>query len=303
MSPSSIGIVSNSPIESMTSPKPFLRWAGGKRALLSTLRSHMPEDFSRYHEPFLGAGSLFFSLPIDMPKYVSDFNSELIATYEAIRDELPKVLIELSKFDSAKSTYLAVRAWDREPNFGSRSSASRAARFIYLNKCGFNGLYRLNKQGFYNVPFGGKENVDFIAEANLIRVSSFLRGKDKQGVLTTKTSTGDYTDFLKQIKGKGDFVYLDPPYHPVSATAGFVDYNENGFTAGNQEELHELIVELTRSNVLVLLSNSNTDFIKDLYSENLFTQIEIPVRRAIAAKTTSRGVTSELLISNFGVQK
>lgn len=303
MSLSSIGIVSNSSMETNTAPKPFLRWAGGKRALLATLRSHMPENFSRYHEPFLGAGSLFFSMPINMPKYVSDFNGELIATYEAIRDELPKVLLELSKFDSTKDTYLKVRGWDREPNFSSRSAASRAARFIFLNKCGFNGLYRLNKQGFYNVPFGGKENLDFIAEANLRRVSSFLSGKDENGSLTTSTSTGDYTAFLKQIKGSGDFVYLDPPYHPVSQTAGFVDYNENGFTAGNQEELHDLIVDLTRSNVLVLLSNSNTEFIKDLYSENYFTQTEIPVRRAIAAKTTSRGVTAELLISNFGGSK
>jgi DNA adenine methylase len=113
-------------------------------------------------------------------------------------------------------------------------------------------------------------------------------------------SDGKYSDFLAGVKGPENFVYLDPPYHPVSATAGFVDYNENGFNVSNQEELHDLIVDLTRDDVLVLLSNSNTELIRSLYSEKIFTQIEIPVRRAIAAKSSSRGITSELLISNFG---
>lgn len=283
----------------VTIPTPFLKWAGGKRALINQILNHVPEDIEKYYEPFLGAGSLLFSLPPELPKFVSDFNSELISVYAAIRDDVDGVLRELRKLSNTKETYLEIRAWDRSPKFSQRTIASRAARFIFLNKCGYNGLYRVNSLGQYNVPYGNPKNVDFIAEGNLRAVSAFLNAKGKRGALTTRISSGDYREIVRNASGYGSLVYFDPPYHPTSATSNFTSYSSSGFDETNQIELRDEILRLTEAGVRVLHSNSDTDFIRSLFKEKIFTLNEVTVRRAIAAKSSSRGVINELLIDNF----
>jgi DNA adenine methylase len=287
------------PSSDQVKARPFLKWAGGKQALVKVLLEHVPQDINTYYEPFLGAGSLFFSMPAGMKKHVADFNSELISVYETVRDNLPLVLQELQALENTKEKYIEVRGWDRETNFKNRHPAQRAARFIFLNKLGFNGLYRLNSSGYYNVPYGRPVNIDFISSENLLAVSSFLNAKDTTGRLTTNMSSGDYSDLVTNLRGPENFVYFDPPYHPISSTSSFVSYNENGFNVKDQEQLHDLILNLTKNKVRVLLSNSDTEFIRNLYTEPCFTQHRIPVRRAIAAKSQSRGTITELLIDNY----
>jgi DNA adenine methylase len=280
-------------------PSPFLKWAGGKRALVSTILPRFPETFETYIEPFLGAGSLFFSLAPEVRKIGSDYNEELISTYESIRDDLPEVLKELRKRVNTQEDYLAVREWDRAPTFAKRTKAARAARFIFLNKTGYNGLYRVNSKGQYNVPYGAPKTVNFMQEENLRLVSDFLNAKTEKGDSSVLLTSGDYRVALATAK-RGDFVYLDPPYDPLSSTSAFTSYNENGFGRADQKELQREIVALTHRGVKVLLSNSDTEFIRDLYADPSIFEIEtINVRRAISAQKSSRGVITEVLINNY----
>jgi DNA adenine methylase len=285
--------------QNASSPTPFLKWAGGKRSLVAQILEHVPKDIDTYYEPFLGAGSLFFSLPSSLPKVVSDFNVELISVYEIIRDDVDGVLADLRKFRNTKEDYLAARAWDRSPGFARRSAQSRAARFIFLNKCGFNGLYRVNSLGQYNVPYGNPKTVDFIAEQNLRAVSEFLNAKKTRGGKASKISSGDYREILKKATGVGSLVYFDPPYHPTSQTSNFTSYSSQGFGELDQIQLRDEAVRLTKEKVRVLISNSDTDFIRNLYKDRIFRINELSVRRAIAAKSSSRGVITEVLIDNF----
>lgn len=280
-------------------PTPFLKWAGGKRALVSQILQHVPNDIDRYYEPFLGAGSLFFSLPSKLPKVVSDYNKELISVYETLRDDVDGVLRELHKMKNTKEDYIAVRAWDRSPRFASRTPASRAARFIFLNKCGFNGLYRVNSRGQYNVPYGSPKTVNFTAEENLRAVSEFLKTRTLEGKIASEISSGDYRQILKTASGYGSLVYFDPPYHPTSNTSNFTSYSSDGFGESDQIQLRDEILRLTREGVRVLHSNSDTPFIKELYKASIFTINEVTVRRAIAAKSSSRGMITEVLVDNF----
>ena len=277
---------------------PFLKWAGGKRVLVKQILEFVPRDIDEYFEPFLGAGSLFFSLPPETPKVVSDFNAELISVYETIRDDVGGLLRELKKRTNSLEDYLEIRDWDRSPSFARRSKISRAARFIALNRLGFNGLYRVNSKGHYNVPYGHPKNVDLLMEANLRAVSAFLRTTDSSGGPAVKFHTGDYKDILQNVSNPRALVYCDPPYHPTTSTS-FKSYTRDGFNDDNQIELHDEIVRLTHLGVRVLLSNSDTEFIRKLYSEKFFTVNELVVRRAIAAKSENRGLITEVLVDNF----
>lgn len=279
---------------------PFLRWAGGKRRLLSEILQRTPKTIERYYEPFLGAGSLFFSIDSRTQKHVGDFNAELISVYEALRDGSEDVISELSKMRNTKDEFLLVRSWDRNADFDDIPKAKRAARFIYLNKFGFNGLYRVNSLGQYNVPYGGDRVSGVVDLANLRRVGEFLAVRDGQGGPLVNFSSGDYQDLTRTVLGgEGSFVYLDPPYHPSSATSNFVDYNENGFSERDQLNLRDEAVRLSSMNVRVMISNSNTEFIRDLYSHAVFNISTVNVRRVIAARSQDRKETTEVLITNF----
>jgi DNA adenine methylase len=279
---------------------PFLRWAGGKRQLVGKLLELVPQRTELYYEPFLGAGSLFFSLSSNMKKYVGDFNAELISVYRELRDSPEQVISELTKMENTKDQFMTIRSWDRDPGFQSVTSALRAARFIYLNKYGFNGLYRVNSKGQYNVPYGGLPHTTMIDVGNLRRVSEFLSVRDSDGKFLVELFSGDYLNLTRDvIGGPGSLVYFDPPYHPTSKTSNFVDYNEKGFGESDQLQLRDEVMRLTNLGVRVMVSNSDTNFIRDIYAGSEFQCHTISVRRAIAAGAKHRKLTTEVLITNF----
>jgi DNA adenine methylase len=239
-----------------------------------------------------------FSLPANQRKIVNDSNGELINAYLALRDDLDGVLHELRKLRNNQLDYVRVRSWDRLDGFDRLGAAVRAARFVYLNKCGFNGLYRVNSSGFFNVPYGNSPRARFIDEDVLRNASRFLRARTKSGHRAISIGTGGYLDSLQHAR-KGDFVYLDPPYDPTSKTASFVAYSRNGFGQDDQEQLRDECLRLTKRGVAILLSNSSTKLIRGLYADPSIFQIDkVRVRRAIAAQKSSRRVVDEVLISN-----
>jgi DNA adenine methylase len=280
-------------------PHPFLKWAGGKRALLNEITPRIPRFTGRYIEPFLGAGAVLFSLDAKIPKIANDFNADLIEVYEVIRDNPHELLSILSKFRNTKRHFLEVRAWDRSEDYKkNKSKTERAARFIFLNKTCFNGLYRVNSKGWFNVPFANLKNPDYVSTKNILAVSDFLNTSRYKKNLTTLMS-GDYRLVTSQAT-ESDFVYLDPPYDPISATSSFVAYQDSGFSKADQEDLRDEIKRLTELGVPILLSNSDTDFINKIYANKKFFKIEkVSVKRVISAKTTSRGNIQEVLINNF----
>jgi DNA adenine methylase len=278
----------------MGKPSPFLKWAGGKRGLLHEIVPLIPEFTGRYIEPFVGAGAVLFAVDFEAA-LVNDFNENLIEVYQVIKEEPEKLIQELKTHENTKEHFLEVRAWDRSPSFAGLTSVQRAARFIYLNKTGFNGLDRVNSNGYFNVPFAGQKNPNYVAEENIRAASAYF------GNVTF--NAGDYRNVTKHAK-PDDFVYLDPPYDPITPTASFVAYHEGGFGKRDQEELRDEIVRLTEDGVNVLLSNSDTRFIRSLYAdENLFNIVFVRVRRVISAKASSRGMTGEVLVDNYAAAR
>ena len=240
-------------------PKPFVKWVGGKRQLLRQFRElglYPPEDFNpmtnTYYEPFVGGGAVFFDL---LPKNaeLSDLNNELVTTYNVIKNNVDELIQSLQKHIYDKEYYLEVRAKKVE----DLSDVEVASRFIFLNRTGFNGLYRVNKSGQFNVPFGRYNNPVICDEDNLRRVSNAL-----QDVTITNQ---DYKHVLKTAKS-GDFIYLDPPYYPINATSSFTSYTAEGFLEKEQTELRNTFVMLHEKGCFVMLSNSDTPFINELYS-------------------------------------
>src|SRR4051812_54435 len=261
---------------------PFLKWVGGKTSLLPELLKHVPDRLRRYHEPFVGGGALFFAVA---PRRASigDGNAELIHCYLQIRDNVYGVLDALARHVYEKSHFAAVRAL--EPL--RLSPAERAARFIYLNKTCFNGLWRVNRAGRFNVPFGRYKDPTFLDPAALVRAHQALRGAQIQ-----------HAPFeLSLDKARpGDFVYLDPPYDPVSATASFTSYTPDPFGWADQQRLAAACTALNRRGIRFLLSNSATDRVRKLYSG--FEQRIVHAPRHVSCKGDGRGRVDELLVFN-----
>lgn len=282
--------------------RPFLKWAGGKRSLLNEILPRIPEISGRYIEPFLGAGAVLLAIPVEIPKLANDFNSELISVYTSIRDSKEELLHELKKHRNSQDHFLRVRGWDRRDDYANRTNIEKAARFIYLNKTCFNGLYRVNSKGEFNVPFGHYKKPEIFSREHLNRISDLLNGIDVDGgkvAPRVRFKSGDYRNLTSQAQ-KGDFVYLDPPYDPLTSTSSFVSYQKEGFTRENQLELRDELVRLSRKSIPVLLSNSDTPFIRKIYRESgIFNITSIKVRRAIGASAASRGLVSEVLITNY----
>ena len=274
-------------------PKPFVKWVGGKRQLLRQFRElglYPPEDFNpitnTYYEPFVGGGAVFFDL---LPKNaeLSDLNNELVTTYNVIKNHVDELIQSLQKHVYDKEYYLEVRAKKIE----DLSDVEVASRFIFLNRTGFNGLYRVNKSGQFNVPFGRYNNPVICDEDNLRRVSDAL-----QGVTITHR---DYKNVLKTAKS-GDFIYLDPPYYPINATSSFTSYTAEGFLEKEQTELRDTFVKLHEKGCFVMLSNSDTPFINELYSGlDGITINKITAGRSINSKGSGRGKITEVLITNY----
>lgn len=279
--------------------RPFLKWAGGKRALLPEILHRVPQFNGRYIEPFVGAGAVLFAMPHDTPKRVNDFNTDLIEVYETVRD-FPEELIRNLRFhQNTKEHFLAVRAWDRKDDFIRRDPVERAARFIYLNRTCFNGLYRVNSKGQFNVPFGNYAKPDLVLAKTIQDASSFLNSTDAAGKRAVEITSGDYKIAIANAT-QGDFVYLDPPYDPVSPTSSFVAYQQDGFGRADQESLRDELLKLSSNGVPALLSNADTPFISALYGDSSVFQIErVMVSRAIGASSASRTKVGEVLVNNY----
>lgn len=264
-------------------PRPFLKWAGGKGQLLRQFQPLLPTSFGHYFEPFAGGAALFFCL---QPKRatLTDVNAELIDCYRAVRDRVDEVITALRRHTYDEAHYYRVR--DLDP--ASLSLPERAARTIFLNKTGFNGLYRVNSAGRFNVPFGRYVNPAICNEPQLRACSAALQGVEL-----------DVRDFERVLDyaAAGDFVYLDPPYSPVSPTANFTSYNAGGFSFRDQERLAALFAELDRRGVLVMLSNSDVPEIPPLYKRFRIDRVE--ALRSINAKSDARGRVGEIVIRNY----
>jgi DNA adenine methylase len=222
--------------------------------------------------------------------------------YKAVRDSKEELIHELRKHRNNQEHFLRVRGWDRREDYSSRSEIEKAARFIFLNKTCFNGLYRVNSKGQFNVPFGHYIKPEIYSTTHLNHISSLLNGLDSEGrklAPKVKLKSGDYREVTSMAR-KGDFIYLDPPYDPLTSTASFVGYQKEGFTREHQLELRDELLRLNKLGIQFLLSNSDTPFIRKIYKESKLFQIEgIQVRRAIGASSASRGYVGEVLIYNF----
>ena len=273
------------------SVKPFLRWAGGKTKSVPFLKAHLPSNFSRvnrYFEPFLGAGSLFFSLR-PQKAILSDNNKDLIESYRAIRKNLTLIYKYLSEHRGKTSEHYYYEMRNKYNN--SKPSIYRAALFIYLNKTCFNGIWRVNKRGEFNVPYGKQEHPSIPSKEELIRISEALA--------SVAIIHRNYKDIIGEVQ-KADFVYLDPPYPPLSNTSNFTQYTSDGFTKKDHEELALFAKELTQKGCYVLISNSDTGYIRSLYQGN-FNIFELEVTRLIRADG-HRYKVREIAITNYEVE-
>jgi DNA adenine methylase len=278
-------------------PKPFVKWVGGKRQLLAQFRDrglYPPASFdptkNTYFEPFVGGGAVFFDL-LPLKASINDINDELITTYKTIRDDVEGLITELTSggYIYDKDIFLNIRALKTD----DLPDLKRSARFIYLNRSAFNGMYRVNKSGQFNVPFGRYDNPQICDETNLRRVSHILKN--------TKIENGSYKYVLNQAK-KGDFIYFDPPYYPVSKTASFTAYSNDIFLQREQEELRDAFLELHSKGCFVMLSNSDTPFIESLFmphQKNGITIHKVQAGRNINSDSKKRGKIQEILLTNY----
>jgi DNA adenine methylase len=273
--------------------EPFVKWAGGKRRLFPIYQTYFPKHFNRYFEPFIGGGAVLFGLLKINPNLqatIMDNNAELINAYLMVRERIEE-LLELLKGHKAshcREYFYEVRDWDRSPDFHARQPVERAARFIYLNKTCFNGLYRVNASGFFNVPFGRYKNPQIYNSENLRAISRAIQNVEILNV--------SYESILDLAKPE-DFIYFDPPYHPLTPTSYFTSYTSNQFKEEDQSKLRDIFILLNQRGCYVLLSNSSAGLIRVLYShsQGIFIK-EIQAPRLINCNASKRGKIGELLM-------
>ena len=269
---------------------PVLKWVGGKRQLLPSIKPMLPKRITSYCEPFVGGGAVLFDL---QPKraIVNDINSDLILVYTVIRDNV-EVLIELLEtYPNEEGFYYELRNIDREQEkYDKLSEIEKAARVIFLNKTCYNGLYRVNNAGEFNSPFGKYKNPNIVNAPVLRAVSAYFNSSE------ITFSTADFELVLEQVR-RGTFVYLDPPYDPVSDTSSFTGYSKGGFSREQQIQLRECCDRLNARGVKFMLSNSATDFIREQYSNYHITIVQ--AKRAINSVASKRGDVDEVIITNY----
>jgi len=307
------------PISDRGRVRPFLKWAGGKRQLIPQLRRFVPSHFEQYFEPFVGSGALFFDLAgsgdLDGHHvWLSDVNRDLIGTYCALGRDAESVIAALTEHDrlhhgSPQEHFYRVRDHlfnpQRDPLVGTNPAGiedyppALAAMFIYLNRTGFNGLYRLNSRGAFNVPAGRYASPKICDARNLRAVASLL------GRSTVNIGYGSFESVLARA-ARGDLLYFDPPYAPVSDTANFTAYTAFGFSSDDQRRLQRAVVELAHRGCHVIVSNSAAPLIKELYASNQAARRaglrahKVRARRAINSNASRRGEVAEYIISNVG---
>lgn len=281
--------------EEIIKAQPFIKWVGGKRTLATRLTDLMPEKFNNYFEPFIGGGAFLFHLYSEgildnRKKSIFDINSELINTYNVVKNYPNELIDNLKEYKEKhnKDFYYEIRLLDRQEGFKESDEILRATRFIYLNKTCFNGLYRVNKSGYFNVPIGSYKNPN-IADEDVI----FNASKALEDVNIYNSSYNKVLEFAK----KDDLVYFDPPYYPLNRTSNFTSYSENEFLENEQEELLEVFDKLAQKGVFVILSNSDTDYIKDLY-KNYDINI-VNMNRLINSKANGRGKVTEVVVRSW----
>ena len=272
--------------------RPFLKWAGGKRQLLPVIRKFFPLQYTQYYEPFVGAGAVLLAL---QPNHsvINDANSELINCYRVIKDN-PQALIALCDRHqqcNSKEYYYQLRQQDREDSYQNRSLVERAARILYLNKTCFNGLFRVNSKGQFNVPYGNYSNPVIADPQVIMAVSNYLNCSQSEILL------GDFETAVASAT-KGAFIYFDPPYHPLSNSSSFTKYSRNDFGEAEQIRLKAVCDRLSDRGCQVLASNSASQFIQSLYDDSRYEIVEVQANRSINAVGSKRGKINELLIHN-----
>lgn len=276
--------------------RPFLKWAGGKSRLVNELMTYLPPEYGKYYEPFLGAGSMYFAISPQEGR-LNDLNKHLIACYQDVKMNCEPLIAELTTIqqeyrsrvdiERKKDYYLEKRD---EYNVTDQN-VRKSALFIFLNKTGFNGMYRENRQGKFNIPFGRHANPLICDEDNLRNVSQDLEHIDLTSL--------DYKDALDGVE-EGDFIFLDPPYEPLSKTSKFTQYQANGFGQRDQEELKKLILWLSAKGCYVMMTNSTADLIKELYRDTKQFHIgTIQVARSINSNGKKRGKIEEYIVFNY----
>ncbi|MDR2542793.1 MAG: DNA adenine methylase [Treponema sp.] len=275
--------------------KPYLKWAGGKRQLLTEIKKHLPKNINNYiyYEPFVGAGAVFFEL---QPKkaVINDCNAQLILTYNVIRDNAEELILLLKNHQKKNNEkyFYEIRNIDRdEVKFNELANIEKAARLIFLNKTCFNGLYRVNSQGFFNVPYGKYKNPAICEDIVLRQISNYLSSNE------ITILNNDFEQIITTAN-KESFIYFDPPYHSPDKT-NFTGYQANGFNENEQERLRNVMVKMTDSGIKCLLSNSDTEYIRELYKNCLFEIMPVQAKRTINSDSAGRGTVSELLIKNW----
>lgn len=272
--------------QSKVKTAPFLKWAGGKGQLLEQMEKWIPSDYNSYLEPFLGGGALFFHL-LPETAILGDVSEELINAYTIVKEDSDALMRALDDHSEGKTDpdyYYDVRRL--KPR--DLDSVARAARTVFLNKTCYNGLYRVNSRGEFNVPFGRYKNPKLYDPANLRACRAALRG--------VRLLTGDFHETLEHA-GEADFVYLDPPYQPLSATASFTSYTKDSFSENDQRDLAQAFSRLDAKGCKVMLSNSATPLVKELYGEHEIHTIR--ASRPISSKAETRGAIEEFLVTNY----
>lgn len=271
--------------------QPVLKWVGGKRQLIPEISKYFPniKSISTYYEPFVGGGAVLFHFK---PKkaVINDVNEELINLYQVIKDDVEVLIEDLNKYENDEELFYRIRELDRSPEYRNLSSVKKASRMHFLNKTCYNGLYRVNSAGEFNTPFGKYKNPNIVNEDVLRAVSNYLNNSK------VKILNVDFEESLKWIR-KEAFVYFDPPYDPISPSSNFTGYSEGGFDREQQIRLKKLCDRLDSKGVRFLLSNSSTNFIKELYKD--YQIITVYAKRNINSVATKRGEVEEVLVKNY----
>lgn len=272
---------------------PVVKWVGGKRQIIDKISSLLPKRITSYCEPFFGGGAVLFALQ-PPNAIINDLNGDLMTVYEVIRDDVNSLIESLAKHENTAEYFYTLRDVDRDKEkYKSLSKVEKASRLIYLNKTCFNGLFRVNSSGEFNSPFGYYKNPNIVNKPVLLAVSKYFNSKNIQFY------NEDFADTLERVE-RGTFVYLDPPYDPVSDTASFTGYNKCGFDRDEQIRLKLCCDDLTQRGIKFMLSNSSTEFIKDLYKDYNITIVK--AKRAINSNASKRGVVEEVLVTNYGTK-
>lgn len=269
---------------------PVLKWVGGKRQLMNEIKKVLPKTYTTYYEPFMGGGAVLFELQPDKA-VINDINGELMNLYKVIKNDVDLLIDDLKKHENTADYFYSIRELDRKKDkYENLSNIEKASRIMYLNKTCYNGLFRVNKAGEFNSPFGRYKNPNIVNEVTLRAVNKYFNTAD------IKILNKDFEKSLEGIR-KGSFVYLDPPYDPVSNSANFTGYNKGGFNRDEQIRLKNLCDKLDKKGVKFLLSNSATDFIKDLYKD--YNIKIVKAKRAINSNGNARGSVDEVLVRNY----